>query len=161
MEFSIIYKNLIGIFVLLPFIILLHELGHAFFAKLFGNKNIKITIGSGKPILNLKFIEIRKIYFWFGNYNSSRDKEISKLKKILILSGGALVNLITATTLWILLENKIIEYNFLIPIFISYSFYVGIGTLIPITYYNGTNSDGKQIYQILKYGKSNFYNSRS
>ena len=44
----------------------IHELGHAFFVKLFGGIILKMEIGIGEPLFNIGKIQVNK-FFYYGN----------------------------------------------------------------------------------------------
>lgn len=150
---------LIGVLIFMPIITLIHELGHAFFAKIFGAEIEKIVIGSGKTFFTLGKFEIKTMYFWFGYFQADILGN-NKSTKIVTLLGGIIFNLASFSIVRILLYIDIISNNTFIRLFLAFSLYTIIAALIPIKYYNGMNSDGLQIYQIIKKGSSNFYTKK-
>lgn len=155
MTFMSFQEILIGFLFLLPIITLIHEGGHAFFAKLFGAEIKKIVVGKGKTVLKLSKLEIKKIYFWPGYFTADKLGH-NKLTKIITLLGGILFNLASCLIIITLLELKIVKNNNLFSIFVSFSIFQALACFLPIRYLNKTNSDGLQIYQIIKTGTSNF-----
>jgi hypothetical protein len=150
---------IIGVFIFMPIITLIHEFGHVFFAKIFGAEIKKIVIGSGKTFLTLGKFEVKTMYFWFGYFQADKLGN-SKLAKIVTLLGGTIFNLASCLIIIILLYINIINNNNLIRLFIGFSLYTIIAALIPIKYFNDTNSDGLQVCQVIKKGSSNFYNKK-
>ncbi|PPR47133.1 MAG: Metalloprotease MmpA [Alphaproteobacteria bacterium MarineAlpha5_Bin9] len=128
-----IYFNLLIIFL---FIIFIHEFGHYFFARLFKVKVTDFSIGFGKVLIsyydknhtNWKisliplggYVKIKGLESIFNNkpktfnHNDSFE-DISLLKKIIILLGGSLFNIISS---WIII--------------ISIFFFIGITKYEPI-----------------------------
>lgn len=143
-----------AIFFILPIVTLIHELGHVCIAKLLGCRIKRIVIGKGKSLLKLGCIEIRRFYFDFGWYETY-DLADKKSGRVMVHIGGVLFNLISLLVAVLLVYNNMIESHWTLRIFILTSTYVIIASLLPITY-GGMNSDGKQIYQTVKYGKSVF-----
>lgn len=143
-------KFIIAFFIILPVISILHELGHVVFAWLMGGKNIRISIGSGKPILQIGMLEIRKYYFWYGLCTFDNLKKRERLSNILIFSGGVLFNIIGIIIMGILIRTGVLEANLFTYQFTYFSWYYVIFALLPMPYPDGNLSDGKIIYDLLR-----------
>lgn len=143
-------KFILAFFVLLPIISMVHETGHVFFAWLMGAKNIKITIGTGKPVLHLGIVEVRKYYFWYGICTFDNVKRQKRLANILIFSGGALFNFLGAVTVILLIEKGIIEEGLFTYQFTYFSLYYIFFALIPIPFPDGSYSDGRIILDLIR-----------
>ncbi len=148
------YEIMFGIFICQPVIVLIHELGHAFFCFIFGGKTTKIVIDSGKKLFNIGIFEIRRWYYWYGRSMLDIPDDISKLKNVIILLGGVIFQFITGIILLQLIKLGIIENSNWMNVFLNFSFYIAMFAIVPVTYPNGSNSDGKYVYQIIKCGKS-------
>lgn len=140
-------------FITLPLTLAIHTGGHAFFARLFGGK-AKLTIGRGNVILTLKRIEIRKFYFIDAACYYDGIRKEKRWKHALIYAGGPLFNALS-----ILLVNGLIHLDYLPPHlffyqFVYFSVYLIFFSVIPIDYGKENPSDGKAIYDVLKYGKT-------
>jgi len=153
------YEIMFGIFVCEPIIILIHELGHAFFNFAFGGKTTKIVIGSGKKLFSIGIFEVQSWYFLYGICMGDIPDDISKVKKIIRLLGGVIFQFITGIILFLLIKSGIIENSSRMGVFLSFSLYIAMSAIIPVTYADGSNSDGKQVYQVIRYGKSRFYDN--
>jgi hypothetical protein len=140
---------LIGIFVLMPIITLIHELGHITFAKLFNIETRGITLGLGKTLFSLKSIEIKQLYFFFGytKNDSISDKLLSQ--KILFYISGALFNLVSIIIIRLFPDFNLFNYYIITP-FITFSEFCTLMSLIPIKYPDSRVSDGLQILTCLK-----------
>ena len=149
MRFISLREFIIGVFIFMPIITLIHELGHVFFAKIFGAEIKKIVIGSGKTFLTLGKFEVKTMYFNYGYFQADKLGN-SKFKKVITLLGGIIFNLASCLIIIILLYIDILSKNDLINIFIGFSLYTIIAALIPIKYFNDKNSDGLQICRIIK-----------
>lgn len=150
---------LIGTFVLMPIITLIHELGHVFFAKLFGAKIKSIVIGSGRTSLAFGKLEIKAIYFWCGYFTADKIGN-SKLTKIITLLGGILFNIASCSIIILLFNLNVIGYNDLYNVFIYFSLFSIVANILPINFFNNMNTDGLQICQIIKSGTSTLYNNK-
>ncbi|WP_423818916.1 site-2 protease family protein [Salinimicrobium sp. TIG7-5_MAKvit] len=147
---SDIPKFLLAFFLVLPLISILHEAGHVFFAWLMGAKNIRIVVGSGKPVFNHGILEIRQYYFWYGFCTFENIERKEKLSNILIFSGGALFNLLSTIAVILLVENDVLKAGMLTYQFTYISMYYVFFALLPMLYPGGNFSDGKVILELLK-----------
>ncbi len=159
-EFFNPYEMMLGLFIFEPIIVLIHELGHAFFNFIFGGKTKKIVIGKGKRLFSIGILEIRRWYFYSGQCSVKSPENDSKPLTIIMLLGGVLFQLFTGIILLLLVKLGIIEHGNWLDVFLSFSFVMAVSAIIPITYPDGMNSDGKQIYQTIRYGTSQLYNNK-
>lgn len=143
-------KFLLAFFLILPVISLFHEFGHVFFAWVMGGKNIRVTIGSGKPVFSFGMLEIRQYYFWYGLCTFENVERNEKFSNILIFSGGALFNLIAALGVISLIENKVLDPSLFTYQFTYFSMYYIFFALVPMPYPDGNYSDGKIILDLLQ-----------
>lgn len=157
---SDIPKFFLAFFLVMPLISILHEGGHVFFAWLMGGKNIKVSVGTGKPIYNWGMIEIRKYYFWYGLCTFENLRLNKKWSNILIFFGGSLFNILGVLAVMILVENELIDTNMFTYQFTYFSLYYIFFALLPMPYPDGNHSDGKVILDILK-GKSSVIAQRT
>lgn len=143
-------KFFFAFFLVMPLISILHESGHVFFAWLMGGKNIRIIVGTGKPVLKLGMLEIRQYYFWYGlcTYENIERKE--KFSNILIFSGGALFNLLGIIAVMLLVSEQLLETGQLTYQFTYFSWYYIFFALLPMQYPDGNFSDGKIILDLLR-----------
>lgn len=151
------YEMMLGIFIYEPIIILIHELGHAFFNFIFGGETKKIVIGKGKRLFSIGVLEIRRWYFYSGQCSVKSPENDSKPLKIIMLLGGVLFQLFIGIILLLLVKSGIIEHGNWLDVFLSFSFFIAVSAIIPITYLDSMNSDGKQIYYTIRYGTSQLF----
>ena len=147
---SDIPKFFLAFFLVMPLISILHEGGHVFFAWLFGGRNIKVSVGTGKPVFKWGMLEVRKYYFWYGLCTFENLRIKRKWSNILIFFGGSLFNLIGVFTVMILVENQLMETNMFTYQFTYFSLYYIFFALLPMSYPGGNYSDGKVILNILQ-----------
>ena len=148
--FNDIPKFLLAFFLVLPLISILHEAGHVFFAWLMGAKNIRVVVGSGKPVFRKGFLEVRQYYFWYGACTFENIERKERFANLLIFSGGALFNLLSTIVVIILVEQEILEAGMLTYQFTYFSMYYVFFALLPMIYPGGNFSDGKIILELLK-----------
>jgi len=141
----------VGILFYCPINIFIHEVGHAFFIKMFGGKMKRIQVGYGSPAFEFGKIVVNKYFFIFGaaEFDERTLKIKNKLSAFFIYFGGVLFNII-------FLVLAIIAFNTHDPGSIYKGYYIGftvtliISALIPMTYPDGSFSDGKHIFKIFK-----------
>ena len=142
---------------------LLHELGHAVGYMLStGGKRWHIRIGSGKKLLETKFLTVKLLVF-DGRFEAGENRIDSKAKLICMLSGGPAVSLVLVIAL-LLLKSGGISFNSgiislrSIEFFINYALYSNLFILalsiIPIHYFSGEvkgmATDGLKIINAIK-----------
>ena len=143
---TIMIELFIILFVIGPIIILIHEVGHVFFVKLFGGKTCRIVLGSGKKILSLEKIDIYTLCFTGGICFYEDLKMDNKISQISIALGGIIFN-IMAFFISILLLKHI--NNLYLTHFKNLNLILAIYNMLPLTVKN-FDSDGKQLYKTLK-----------
>ena len=153
-------KFILAFFLVLPVITMLHESGHVFFAWLMGGKNIRITVGSGKPVFRKGILEIREYYFWYGVCTFENIKRKERFANILIFSGGAIFNLLSLIAVIMLIESKTLETGIITYQFTYFSLYYLFFALLPIPYPDGNYSDGKIILDLMR-GKEEVIQERT
>ena len=153
-------KFFLAFFLVMPVISILHEMGHVFFAWLMGGKKIRVTVGTGKPILHLGIFDIRQYYFWYGVCTFENIERKQKYSNVLIFSGGALFNFIGTFVVMYLIEEKIIDPGMLTYQFTYFSLYYIFFALLPMPYPDGNYSDGKIILDLLR-GKEEVVQQRT
>ncbi len=135
----------------MPLITFIHEAGHVFFAWLMGGKNIRVTIGTGKPLFTIGLLEVRKYYFWYGLCNFDNLKRNHRLGNILIFSGGVIFNSLTTLLVMFLIENGTIASGMLTYQFTYFSLYFIFFAILPMPYPDGNYSDGKVVLDLIRY----------
>lgn len=153
-HFEDLPKFFLAFFMVMPLISILHEAGHVFFAWLMGAKNIRVIVGTGKSVLKLGMLEIRKYYFWYGLCTFENIERKEKISNLFIFAGGAFFNLLGILTVILLVNNKIIEPGQVTYQFTYFSWYFIFFALLPMTFPDGNYSDGKIILDLLRGRKS-------
>lgn len=153
-------KFILAFFLLLPVISILHEGGHVFFAWLMGGKNIKVTVGTGKPLFKWGMIDVRQYYFWYGVCTFENIKRKERFANILIFAGGSLFNLLGTIAVMLLVENGYLEEGIATYQFTYFSLYYIFFALFPMPYPDGNYSDGKIILDLLR-GKDEIIRERT
>ncbi|NDI35537.1 site-2 protease family protein [Chengkuizengella sediminis] len=134
---------------------LLHELGHAFFAKLLNAQVNEISIGAG-PIIYRKSTLTIRLGFFLGGYCNWEEKEHLKGFQIsLIHLGGIIFNLVSASIVLLLMSSFSIGYGFFL-IFVLYSYALVIINAFPFKFVL-IKSDGWQVLEVIYFSiKSRF-----
>lgn len=142
-------ENLFLSLLLYPFLTFIHELGHGFFVKLFRGEIIRIGFGTGENVFQIKKFHIGSQLKWQGYIQFTFPEKISRNKEILVLLGGVLFNFTTGAVIWFIVSLYDIAST-LLGLSITISFMMVIINLLPLTFSDGTVSDGKQILTLLK-----------
>lgn len=144
-----LWKFFLSFFLVLPIVTVIHEMGHYFFAKLFGGKVI-VHIGTGNILFKFGSMRIRKLYFYDGWCEYiSLSKKASKLDKVLVYLGGSLFNILSIFILNTLILNDFLEPSIFYYQFTYFSFYFLFFSLFPINHLNGCPSDGMAVLNLL------------
>lgn len=153
-------KFILAFFLIMPVISILHEGGHVFFAWLMGGKNIKVSIGTGKPVFQWGMVEVRKYYFWYGLCTFENVEKKHNLANILIFLGGSLFNLLGTIVVMALVQNNYLEAGIATYQFTYFSLYYIFFALFPMPYPDGNYSDGKIVLDLLR-GKEEVIKERT
>ncbi|WP_174733660.1 hypothetical protein [Mesobacillus harenae] len=143
-------KFLQAFFIVFPVVTLIHLAGHITFASIFGGKDLKVKIGSGKRLFSIGFVEVRWFYFWFGDceYGSLKVKNRGALS--LVFLGGALFNLLSIFFINLLIAAGWADKSMLTYQFVYFSFYYMFFAMLPMDFQDGYPSDGKAILRLWK-----------
>ncbi|MFC3041653.1 hypothetical protein ACFOGI_15520 [Virgibacillus xinjiangensis] len=142
-----------SVFIILPIVSIIRELGYLFTSKILGAKEAKITIGSGPNLFKFSIFEIRKYYFIYSWCSYDELRKDTKWAHILLYASPMLANLITAFVINALLANGLLEMETFWSRFIFYALYFVLFDAIPLYYPDGQPSNGRVIYDLLRYGK--------
>ncbi|MBM7646206.1 membrane-associated protease RseP (regulator of RpoE activity) [Scopulibacillus daqui] len=140
--------NFIIILLLLPLTSLIHELGHAFFGKMFGGKVVEISLGYGPSLFKLGIFNINKFYFFWG-YCRVILPDNNRISKFLFHIGGVLFNFLFLFFLYVLRVVFNVHSDYIGNLNII-NFVMIMTCLIPINYFDNTPSDGKRLLEIIK-----------
>lgn len=144
---------------LIPFFILLHEVGHGLGTVFSSNSDVHIYLGT-KNEKNKENFKIGKLHFhiiWSYTGFAYWDAGLNKRQKVAALAGGPLMSLLLTLLLgWLTIitsQSQLHQLFFGPMIFNLFQF---IWTIIPVKYprwmggYSGFKSDGLQLLRILK-----------
>lgn len=153
-------QGVIAVIILFPIFIVMHEIGHCICAMLMGGKITHIRLGLGPKLIKIGLLTINIYYFAGGEFGYKDLKFKSKKSRVFILLGGVLMNLILGIIFLLIPNPKNVMVGVLFDLATKVNFFIFICNLIPIKM-NGMNTDGKQIFDILKYGKSTLWGELS
>lgn len=87
-----------------------HELGHAVTGKFLGFRQIRILVGSGKPLFNFEFLSFQWLFNrWpFGGLTLAPPSAAMAVrwKQFLFVAGGPAVNISAATVGWLVIGRQ-------------------------------------------------------
>lgn len=120
------------IFILLPFIHLLHELGHVTFARLFRVQHTKIVLGAGPKWFQFTFLGTKiqwNTYYMVGGYSTNEQNgTLSPWKQALISLGGPLFNVLAVVCSIPFITASNVN---MMTVFIFFNGWIGLTNLIP------------------------------
>ncbi|WP_442600686.1 site-2 protease family protein [Paenibacillus sp. KN14-4R] len=146
-------------FLLIPIHILIHELGHAYFALLFTNKEVSIYMGEFEKT-KYKLRMMRLTIYWnkalpMTGFVNTDKMPFNKYKHISIFLGGPLASIMMTIIYVVLIFYasdpilRIIYYGGLMNAIIQF-----FCTIIPVRYkhggYKGMKSDGLHVLEIMR-----------
>ncbi|WP_199860649.1 hypothetical protein [Oceanobacillus damuensis] len=146
-------KLTMSIFIILPIVSLIREMGYLVAGKLFGVKEATITIGSGPYFFKFWIFEVRRFYFMYSWCHYESLERDSKFAHIIIYASPILANLFVALFINGLLANDLLEYETFWNQFVFYAFYFLLFDAIPLYYPDGQPSNGRVVYDLIRYGK--------
>ena len=144
-------KFFISFFIILPIVTLIHELGHYFFAKLFGG-SLDMQIGIGKKLFKVGRLQVNRVYFYDAWCHFTDLRWSNKVTRTLVYGGGVIFNLASILIVNAFILRRDIEPTLYTYQFAYFSFYYIFFSLYPIYYSNGHPSDGRAIYDTWKKG---------
>ncbi|MYL65086.1 hypothetical protein GLW07_17140 [Bacillus hwajinpoensis] len=136
----------VNFFIILPIVTLVHEAGHVLVARLFGGR-IKFCIGTGKKIIDIGPLEVRKKYFMEGWCQYDKLTYDKTWTHVSIYLAGSMFNLI-------LILTEVLPEALVFRQFVYFSFYFIFFSLMPYKNEDGKPSDGMAIYDVIRYGKA-------
>lgn len=139
---------LIYVLVLFPIVTVIHEFGHAFFAKVFSQDIQEISLGMGEEVFRKGLFKVRSAYFAFGWVKLNEEK-MSKWQHLIFLMGGILFNFVVAVTLDLVTGYEFFVFRNYLDSFIFLSYLQVVVNIIPLAFIHG-DSDGKQVMQVLR-----------
>ncbi|WP_096439579.1 M50 family metallopeptidase [Alteribacter populi] len=142
-----------ALFVILPIVSLIHELGHFLFTRLFGGK-LDFSLGRGKIIFKLGEFEIRRVYFLDSWCQIKELKVNNRWSHAIVYLGGPLFNIGSVVIINSSIHAGVLPAHILFYQFVYFSLYFAFFSLLPVEYGEGQPSDGKAIYDVLRHGTS-------
>jgi len=142
---------IIEMLIIFPLITIIHEIGHVIPVLLYGGKITNIKLGQGKKIINIGCIQINRFYFYGGSFSYKEFEEKNRFREIMIMFSGPLLNLLTGILFFyigVMSRNLVLFYSLIKLSILSFFF-----NLLPLSFRFG-NTDGMQILQLIKFGRS-------
>ncbi|MGV3771530.1 MAG: site-2 protease family protein [Verrucomicrobiales bacterium] len=134
--------------IFLTFLILPHELGHAYMAKFLGIKVTRVALGMGKHLAGFRAIGFRFDVFQlpFGGMTFLENAGLTRLKNFLIVAAGPLVNIALA-----LGASHFFPPHPLTGLFVAANYGLAVLNLIPfqwVSSFGRTPTDGFQLLNL-------------
>ncbi|MGW9103512.1 hypothetical protein ACWGPK_30045, partial [Priestia megaterium] len=148
---SDIPKFLFSFLLVLPLVSIIHQLGHSIMVIFFGGK-VDFTIGKGRTILKWRKIKIKSVYFLDSFCVYEKLKYDNRITHAFVYAGGTIANVTSIFIINGLIIADVFSTTLFAYQFVYFSVYYIIFSLLPIRYSETTSSDGRAIYDALRYG---------
>lgn len=145
-------KLLFSFLIVIPLVSVIHQLGHSLMAIILGGR-IDFTIGQGRTIFRWKKIKIKSIYFLHSFCIYEKLKYDNRFTHACVYAGGTIANLASILLVYGLIMWGVLSKNLFSYQFVYFSIYYIVFSLLPFEYSETSLSDGRAIYDALRYGK--------
>ncbi|MBG9472262.1 site-2 protease family protein [Priestia megaterium] len=145
-------KLLFSFLIVIPLVSVIHQLGHSLMAIILGGR-VDFTIGQGKTIFKWKKIKIKSIYFLHSFCIYEKLKYDNRFTHACVYAGGTIANLASILLVYGLIMLGVLPKNLFSYQFVYFSVYYIVFSLLPFEYSEMSLSDGRAIYDALRYGK--------
>lgn len=145
-------KLLFSFLIVIPLVSVIHQLGHSLMAICLGGR-IDFTIGQGRTIFRWKKIKIKSIYFLHSFCIYEKLKYDNRFTHACVYAGGTIANLASILLVYGLIMWGVLSKNLFSYQFVYFSIYYIVFSLLPFEYSETSLSDGRAIYDALRYGK--------
>ncbi|MGG0465097.1 site-2 protease family protein [Priestia aryabhattai] len=145
-------KLLFSFLIVIPLVSVIHQLGHSLMAIILGGK-VDFTIGQGRTIFRWKKIKIKSIYFLHSFCIYEKLKYDNRFTHACVYAGGTVANLTSILLVYGLIMWGVFSKNLFSYQFVYFSIYYIVFSLLPFEYSETSLSDGRAIYDALRYGK--------
>ncbi|MED4102801.1 site-2 protease family protein [Priestia megaterium] len=145
-------KLLFSFLIVIPLVSVIHQLGHSFMAIILGGR-VDFTIGQGRTIFRWKKIKIKSIYFLHSFCIYEKLKYDNRFTHACVYAGGTIANLASILLVYSLIMLGVLSKNLFSYQFVYFSIYYIVFSLLPFEYSETSLSDGRAIYDALRYGK--------
>ncbi|WP_400247673.1 hypothetical protein AB3U99_11360 [Niallia sp. JL1B1071] len=139
-------QNLILYFISYILVTIIHELGHAFFVRIYGGEVKGIGFGKGDILIKIGKFYIKRNSLIMGSIEWKLPIIQMKYKYIMIYLGGIIFNLLTGTLIWIFGNEQYADYYRNVIVF---SYLIALFSLIPFKFPDNSESDGLKVLHIL------------
>ena len=145
-------KLLFSFLIVIPLVSVIHQLGHSLMAIILGRK-VDFTIWQGRTIFRWKKIKIKSIYFLHSFCIYEKLKYDNRFTHACVYAGGTIANLASVLLVYGLIMWGVLSKNLFSYQFVYFSIYYIVFSLLPFEYSETSLSDGRAIYDALRYGK--------
>jgi len=114
---------------------------------------VDFTIGQGRTIFRWKKIKIKSIYFLHSFCIYEKLKYDNRFTHACVYAGGTIANLASVLLVYGLIMWGVLSKNLFSYQFVYFSIYYIVFSLLPFEYSETSLSDGRAIYDALRYGK--------
>lgn len=143
---------LLSLMFIYPIVSFIHEMGHAFFAWIFGGK-FTFSLGRGREIFKKGPFSLNIMYFLDSYCEYANLRWNNRFTHFLVHAGGIIFNLGTVFLLNVMIAKGILDHRYIYLRFSHFSVWLATFALVPVDYGKGNYSDGLAIYHVLRYNE--------
>jgi len=137
--------------IVFPTVSFIHQIGHSFFAVLFGGR-ASFSLGRGKKLFCIGPISVHRIYFLDSFCEYTPLKWNNRFTHILVHLGGVIFNIGSILLINLLIVTDVIGPDAFFYQYAYFSVYFAAFSLLPVSFGDDRFSDGYAVYRILRYG---------
>lgn len=139
--------------IVFPTVSFIHQLGHSFFAVVFGGR-ASFSLGRGRKLFCIGPISVHAIYFLDSFCEYSPLKWNNRFTHSVVHLGGVIFNVGSILFINLLIVTDLIGPHMFFYQYAYFSVYFAAFSLLPVSFGGSRYSDGLAFYRILKHGES-------
>lgn len=139
--------------IILPVTAVIREGGYYFAATLLGAKDKKLTVGSGPVLFAFPTLEVRRYFFMYSWMEYEVLQPSNRFWHGVIYASPIIGPLLLGIIINTLLAQDILPSNMFWDTLMYYLFYYIFFDLIPVYLPDGQPTNGRAIYDLIRYGE--------
>ena len=144
----------VSLFIILPIVVFIRELGYFIAGVVVGAKNLRITIGSGPRLIKKGPLDIRRHYHLYSWFSYDRLEQQGKLAYVFLYASPILINVLLGAGIILLLDREVLPaFEEFWDRFLFYIFFYVLFDAVPMKMVYGRPNNGLILYEMLRYGK--------
>lgn len=151
-QLSDMWTFLWSFLIVFPTVSLVHQLGHSFFAIIFGG-SASFSLGRGRKLFSIGPVDVHSIYFLDSFCEYTPLKWNNRFTHTMVHLGGVIFNIGSILLINLLIINNVIDPDIFFYQYAYFSVYFAAFSLLPVSFGEKKYSDGLAVVRILKYGE--------